>query len=48
MAARIELDALQALPGTPYENVRPTLKCGDLFVAAGNYLSLPFIQKCTR
>jgi hypothetical protein len=48
MADHIEMAALQALPMQPYATVRPTLKSGDLFFAAGTYFISQMIQKCTH
>lgn len=48
MAEPLSLTEVERLPVTPYAEVRPKLKSGDLLFAAGRYLLSRAIQSATR
>jgi hypothetical protein len=48
VAEPLSLTELERLPVTPYAEVRPQLKSGDLLFAAGRYLLSRAIQSVTR
>jgi hypothetical protein len=48
VAEPLSLTELERLPVTPYAEVRPLLKSGDLLFAAGRYLLSRAIQHATR
>jgi hypothetical protein len=47
MADHIQAKAIEALPVTPYPDIRTKLKSGDLLFTSGNYLVSKAIQKVT-
>ncbi|MCE3255472.1 MAG: hypothetical protein K0R25_966 [Rickettsiaceae bacterium] len=47
MAAKIESKQIKALPVIPYQQLRSTLKSGDLFFTSGDYLVSKAIRKVT-
>lgn len=47
MAAHLESKEIKALQVTPYQDIRSTLRSGDLLFASGDYLMSKAIQKFT-